>query len=255
VRRMVLIFLAVLLMTAVSWAQRTPMVPMLAVSEEQKLSGEKRIRYLLRQLDLTREQREYARGLIATILDEGDTPSLSLEQVYTLMAEQQQAEKDGDEERAEQARQQLRALGRGADREGEFFMNMETELTGEQKEVLGAARERLKRNPSGALRPVDVFRVIYRLDLTKERKAQMDLWHARFRTDLGKVRTLDDDQRFQLMNGLLERLRAELTPEQQASFDLSIRRLRPDLADRELLVRVPQTQPAAGGRSEEPDED
>jgi len=251
----VLIFLAALLITGVSRAQRTPTVPMAAVSEEQKLKGEPRIRYLLRQLDLTEEQREYARSLIATLLDESESPSLSLEQVYTLMAEAQQAEKDGDEERAEQVKQQLRALGRGADREGEFFMNMETELTDQQKEVLGAARERLKRNPSGALRPVDVFRAVYGLDLTKEQKAQIDLWHARFRGDLRKVRTLDDDQRFQLMNGLLERLRAELTPEQQARFDLSIRRLRPDLASRGLRARVPQTQPAAEEKSDKPSGD
>ncbi len=254
-RRIVLIFLAALLMTGASWAQRQPTVPMTAVGEEQKLKGERRIRYLLRQLDLTTEQREYARTLIATMLDEADNPPLSLEQVYTLMAEAQQAEKDGDDERAEQVKQQLRALGRGADREGEFFMNMETELTDEQKGVLRAARERLKRNPSGALRPVDVFRVVYQLDLTKEQKAQTDLWHARFREELRNVKTLDDDKRFQLMNGLLERLRAELTPEQQASFDLSVRRLRPDLANRSLRARVPQTQPAAEEEGEEAGED
>jgi hypothetical protein len=255
VQRIVLIFLAALLTTAVSPAQRKPTVPMAAVREEPKLKGERRIRYLLRQLDLTAEQREYARTLIATIVDEAENPPLSLEQVYTLMAEQQEAEKEGDEERVERVRQQLRALGRGADREGEFFMNMETELTDGQKETLHEARERLRRNPSGALRPVDVFRVVYAFDLSKEQKAHVDRWNARFRDDLRRIRTLDDDQRFQLMNGLLEALRAELTPEQQSRFDLSIRRLRPDLAGRSLVVRVPQTQPTAEEEDEEPEEE
>jgi hypothetical protein len=248
------VFLALLLIAEVSWAQRKPTVPMVAVSQDQKLVGEKRIRYLLRQLDLTEEQREYARGLIATILDESGNPPLSLEQVYTLMAEAQQAEKDGDTERMEQVKQQLRELGRGADRENEFFLNMETVLTDEQKEVLQAARQRLKRNPSGALRPVDVFRVAYRLDLTKEQRAQLDLWQARFREDLRKIKTLDDENRFQLMNGLLERLRAELTDQQQKSFDLAIRQLRPDLAVG-LLVRLPETQPAAEQEGEKPAEE
>jgi len=246
--------LATLLMTEASWAQRKPAVPMAAVSESKKLGGEKKIRYLLRQLELTKEQREYAHGLIATILDETANPPLSLEQVYTLMAEAQQAEKDEDEERAEQVKEQLRALGRGADRESEFFMNMETELTDEQRRVLQAARARLKRNPSGAVRPVDVFRVVRQLELTKEQQAQVDQWHRRFREDLRKVRSLDDEQRFQLLNGLVERLRAELTPEQRASFDLAIRRLRSDVTFR-LQVQVPDTQPAGEEEHEEPSGD
>ncbi|MFQ5807921.1 MAG: hypothetical protein ACE5I3_15865 [Phycisphaerae bacterium] len=250
-RRVAVMCLATLLMAEVAVGQRKPTVPMAAVSEGKKLAGEKKIRYLLRQLDLTPEQQEYARGLIATILDEKASPPLSLEQVYTLMAEQQQAEKDGDKERAEQVREQLRQLGRGANRESEFFMNMEPELTDKQKALLRAAGERLKRNPSGTLRPVDVFRVVRQLDLTKEQHARFAEFHQRLRADQRKVRTLDDEQRFQLMNELLERIRAELTPQQQARFDIGIRRLRPDLASR-LGVRVPQTQPATEGESGKP---
>ena len=231
-RRIALMSLTVLLVTEVAWAQRKPMVPMAAVSESGKLSGRTEVLYLLRQLDLTKEQREHARGLITTIIDTGAEQDFSLEQVYTLMAEMQQAEADGDEERKKEISRQLRELGQRPDNHEEFFMNMESVLTDEQRAKLAEARARVERNPSGALRPVDVFRAVQKLDLSDEQRENVRQLCGKLRQSLRGTQTLKDRQRFQLMNGLLGAIVSELTPEQEQQFRLSVAKLRPDLAYR-----------------------
>jgi hypothetical protein len=224
--------LAALLATEVAGAQRKPIVPMAALSEGGKLRGKTKVLYLLRQIDLTNEQREHARGLIATIIDSEAEQDFSLEQVYTLMAEMQEAEAAGDEKRKQQLTQQMRELGQTSDNHEEFFMNMESVLTDEQKARLAEARGRLERNPSGALRPVDVFRAVQALGLSDEQQEHIGQLRDKLRKALRQTQTLKDKQRFQLMNGLLEAIVSKLTPEQQEPFGLSIAKLRPDLAYR-----------------------
>ncbi len=242
-RRIVMMTLAALLVTEAAQAQRKPIVPMAVVSDSQKLRGKTKVLYLLRQLDLTKEQREHARGLIATILDTGAEHDFSLEQVYQLMAEVQEAKKEGDDERVRQLNQQLRELGKGSDNNEEFFMNMEDVLTDEQKVMLKAARERLERNPSGALRPIDVFRAVEKLNLSKEQQNYLNKLRDKLRQSLRGARTIKDKDRFQLMNGLLEAIVAKLTPEQQEQFGLSIAKLRSDLAYR-LRIMTPEMEEA-----------
>jgi hypothetical protein len=232
VRRIVLMSLMAFLVTEAAWAQRKPLVPMAAVSERTKLHGKTRVLYLLRQLDLTQEQREHARGLIATIVDTGAEQDISLEQVYTLMAEMQEAEAKGDEERKKEISRQLRELGRGPDEHEEFFMNMEQVLTAEQKVKLEQARARLERDPSGALRPVDILRAARELNLSEEQQRRVDEVRDKLRKALRKTQTLKDKERFQLVNGLLDAIVSELTPEQEQQFRLAVAKLRPDLAYR-----------------------
>ena len=171
-RRATVMLLAAWLMTETLLAQRVPSVPISAVSEEREMTCQTKVRYLLRQLDLTREQLRHARGLMATILDDDANPPLSIAQVRAMVAELEEAQGADDEQRVKQIEQELRELGQRYDREAEFVMNMESVLTEEQKVVLQQARERLKRNPSGALRPIDVFRVLNRLELSEEQRAR-----------------------------------------------------------------------------------
>jgi hypothetical protein len=244
--------LAALLVTQACWAQRQPSVPMLAISDTRKLTGANRIRYLLRQLDLDYQQRELARGLVASILDQSENQPFTIEQVTALMAEIQQKEADGDEEGKKQLEQQLRDLATGYDREDEFFMNMEPELTDEQKAKLQAARERLERNPSGALRPIDVVRAAQELDLTKEQQAQLIKTQKELRASLRQVKTLTDEKRFQLINGLLERIHQLLTDEQRPAFDVKVNRLRPDRVGVGLKARATTARPADDQQPKDP---
>ena len=84
-------------------------------------------------------------------------------------------------------------------------------------------------------------------------QASFDKLHKEFREHLRGVKSLNDEKRYQLMNGLLDRVKAELTPEQWPSLELSTRRLRPDLTG-QLLVRLPTTQPAAEKGTDRPAE-
>jgi hypothetical protein len=227
-----LTLLTVVLVSETAWAQRKPIVPMAAVSESGKLTGKRRVLYLLRQLDLTVEQRDHARGLIRTIIDTGAERDFTLEQVYALMAEMQEAEAANDEQRKQEISQQLRELGQPAAEHEEFFMNMESVLTDEQKALLVEARARLERNPSGALRPVDVLRAVQKLGLSAEQQEHVIKLRDKLRQALRGTRKLKDQQRFQLMNNLLDGIASQLTPEQHEQFELSIVRLRPDLAYR-----------------------
>lgn len=254
-RRTVVMSLAALLAAQACWAQKQPTIPMVAVSETKKLTGANRIQYLLRQIDLSYQQRELARGLIASILDQTENQPFTIEQVTALMAQIQQKEAEGDEEGKKQLEQQLRNLATGFDREDEFFMNMEPELTDEQKAKLQAARERLERNPSGALRPIDVVRAVQELKLTKEQEAQLVTIQKDLRASLRQVKTITDEKRFQLINGLIERIHQLLTDEQQAAFDLKINQLRPDRVGLGLRARVPTTQSADEATPDDPSED
>jgi Spy/CpxP family protein refolding chaperone len=237
--------LAATLIAEASWAQQKPLVPMSAVSTRGKLTGKNRVMYLLRQLDLTPPQRQRARALMDSILAGGNNPELSLDQVYDLMAQIQDAQAKDDKEREKQLEQQLRALGKGSDQgEEEFFMNMEPELTAEQKALLQAARQRLERNPSGALRPVDIFRLLSKLNCTKEQQAKFEELENRMRQALRETKTLKDKDRFQLMNGLLVSIRKELTPEQAEKFALGVNEFRPDLTFR-LRVKLDEASTGA----------
>lgn len=247
-QRPVVMFLAPLLATPMTLAQRAPTVPMTAVSGP-KLTQETKLRYLLRQLDLKVEQRRYARELIAQFYGEGGEAAFSIEEVQAVFRELQQATDQGDEERVKQLEAELREIGRGFDREADFFANMKSVLTDEQTAALREARARLERNPAGSLRPVDLWRAARRLKLTKEQRARLDEVHQAFREKMRGAKSLNDDVRFQMTNGLIELIKAELTPDQQSNFELSVRRLRPDLAWTELKPRVPQTRPASAGEA------
>ena len=250
VRRYVALFLAMALNGETALAQRKPSVPMTAVSSRGRLSGKTKVTYLLRQLDLDAAQRQRARALMEATLDTG-SDDLSLDRVYQLMAEIQQAEADGNAEQKEALESELRQLGKGSNRgEEEFFMNFEPELSEPQKVKLKEARQRLERIPSGALRPIDIFRLLPGLQPTAEQQKEFDEIKTDLRESLRKTKNLGEKERFQLMNGLLATIKKRLTPEQETRFELGVRQLRPDMAFR-LRVRLSD---APNGEGEDEDD-
>jgi hypothetical protein len=239
---MVIVLLTALLVGDVSWAQREPLIPMSAVRGGPRLTGQARITYLLRQLDLTKEQREYARTLLDSIKpSDMEGAEAAVEEVYQLVDKIAKAREAGDKELEDKLTEQIRQVGRKLQGDDEFFMNMELMLTDEQKKVLEAARERLKRNPRGLLRPVDVFRAAEALDLTnKQRQGLERMRHELMLTQRG-IREMKPENRFQLMNRLLQGVKSVLTNEQWKRFNVTIAKLRPDLLS-SLQVSVPDSQ-------------
>ncbi|GEM_PF-1597763 len=229
-----------------------PIVPMAAVSPSHKLTGEAKVRYLMRQLDLNLKQRRYARELIASIYNDDTNPRISLAEVHAIVAEIEKARAAGDKKREQELGQQLREMAQNADRDREFLTNMETVLTDQQKKLLKKAIARVKANPTGALRPLDVIRAARALDLSDAQKTKLDKIIHRLRDNLAHRRQVTDAVRYQTINGLLYSIKHMLTPEQEKAFDLAILRLRCDLLG-DLRARLPHkgphkaaSQPAGG---------
>ncbi len=227
-----------------------PFVSMAAISQKQKLLGDARMRYLLRQLDLDIKQRRYARELLDSIYNSGD-PGISLAEVHAIVAEIEKARAAGDKKREQELAQELRDLARRADRDREFLMNMETVLTEKQKELLKRAQERLKANPSGAIRPIDIFRAARELDLDQQQRAKLDDLARKMRAELRKRRQITDGVRYQMINSLIYSVRELLTPEQLDQFDLQILRLRSDLIG-DLRARLPKERRHGHGGKHKP---
>jgi len=226
-----------------------PVVPMAAVCPERKLTGEAKMRYLMRQLDLKLKQRQYARDLLASIYNNDANPRISLAQVHAIVAEIEKARAAGDKKREQELGQQLRELAQNADRDREFLENMDTVLTEPQKKLLKKATERLKANPTGAIRPLDAIRAARALDLSKDQQARLDKLVRNLRDDLGKRRQITNAVRYQLVNGLLYSIKHMLTPEQEKAFDLAILRMRCDLIG-DLRARLPHKKGARKSASQ-----
>jgi hypothetical protein len=187
---------------------------------------------VLRQVKLNDEQREFASELLATLFQNNEQPQLDLAKVHSIVAEIQKAKEDGDEKLADQLEQQLRDMARNTAGDDEFLMNMDTVLDDEQKAVMHAAYQRLERNPSGAIRPIDVIRATDDLDLTAEQRDAVEKAAGRLRNKMrsSRGRKLNDDWRFQTINAMIHSINEALTDEQQHVFKDRIRALRPDIA-------------------------
>ncbi len=229
-----------------------PEIPEAAIDERASLAGEKKVRYLLRQVDLTEEQATHARGLIDSILPRRARPAPpDPDEVRRTWAELEQAKETGDQEKVDALVKQLRQMGRETTGDSEFFMNMEPLLTDEQKHKLDQARARLERNPSGALRPVDLLRAARELDLTEQQQRQLLDAFLEARKHLGPNLRPSTELKLQMINFFAHEIRTFLTPEQLAKFEYRIRALRPDLLDRGLRVQLSETAPDAPPAEEE----
>ena len=229
-RRMAMAVLATVLLAGILNAQPVDeLITRQSIDDTKALTGVAKIRFLLQQIDLTAEQREYADGLLASLGDAQANQQLSLAQIRQLVAELQEAKADGDSEREKQIADEMRQTAKGYDPSEEFFMNMEGELTDVQRQRLEEARARLERNPSGAVRPIDAFRAARDLDLTKEQGGLLLDLQQKFRERMGKSRKLDIDRQHALFSKFLDDIFKLLTPEQQTAFRARITALRPDL--------------------------
>lgn len=223
-------------------------IPVAAIDERVRLPGAKKIGYLLRQLDLTEEQATHAQGLVDSIFAERSHPSPpDTNEVRRIWTELERAKEAGDQKRVDELTAQLQQISQNAAREAEFFVNMEPLLTEEQKNKLKEARARLERNPSGALRPVDLLRAACEFDLTKQQERQLLAAHLATRKQLGPILRPSRQLMLRMINSFADEIRALLTSDQVAKFEDRVRALRPDLIDQGLRVRATE-----GAASEAP---
>jgi len=243
-RRAVLLWIG-LSVCGVAAAQRLAPLPPAAVEPSGRLVQDYRVRYLLRQLELTPKQAEEARGLLEVHYSRVARPSLSgddVDRLRALMQAFEEAKARGDKDEMERVQAEIRLIGQNLDPEPEFWENLDPILTEPQKKALKDARERLKVNPTGAIRSEDILAILEKLDLRDEQKAKLADLRTQYTQSVAKASgERAAAERLEALNRLMTRAADLLTPEQLRTYRGTIRMMRPDLADRRL------GRPDAGG--------
>lgn len=229
--RCVTLFCGLLCLAPLAPAQ-SPTISVESVTTTTPLTKADRARYLCRQLELTPEQQKMAEGLIEVTWDANSDQPLDIEQVRTIWKDLNDAIEKGDKAKQAELEGQLRQLGQGVDLEPEFIRNLEPELSEPQKKRLAAARARLDRHPSGAIRPVDLFDLAESFELTAEQRTKINTIRENFRKEAAGAPMSDEGARVQALNLLVDYIKPELTPEQAERFLSLVHGLRPETADR-----------------------
>ena len=244
-RRLMLPGIALFGLAAPLLALAQPELTKAAINQKAKLLGPRKATYLMRQLDLTEQQAEHVQGLIDSILPADDNVPVDLDEVRRLYKELEAAMAAQDQAKVDELTKQMQQIGKDATDDAEFYEILASVLTGEQPAKLAAAQERLERNPSGALRPIDLIRTAWDLNATDEQRARLRTVQNEYRKILYPSLRPDDKLKLKLINFLHDETRAILTPEQRPPWDRRLRALRPDLIDQGLRVQVSEPVPSA----------
>lgn len=236
-RRSAFVLLAAIILSTTAWAQlKMASIPLDAVRTDKALAGREKARYLMRQLDLTEDQLVKTRNLVRTVFVAEEGPRYTLDQLQALMADVQAARDAGDEARVVELEDELRGLVDVKDEFPEFERDIRLVLTDEQKTQFDKDLDRLGRNPSGALRPIDVYRVLAGCKLERDQQLKVEAAFGDYRTMVYGVKSFQDVHRFQAMNALLDKIIQVLNDDQERRFRMAVLRLRPDFMARRLQL-------------------
>ncbi len=236
-RHLVLVIVAGATLGLPAGAADGPKLPPSAVGHKKPLMGERRVRYLLRQLDLSEQQAAEATKLLDSLF----SPDAKLgpfrdAKVRALWRALDEAKQQKSKKKVEQIMSQLRRMNSDTSPEDEFFKRFGPQLSEAQQERLAAARARLKSDKSGGVRPGDLLRIARSFDLDARQKAGLFAAFKETRKMLGPVLRPSAQLKTRMVNHMADRIRALLTPEQRKVFEYRIRVLRPDLIDEGLRV-------------------
>ena len=239
-RRITFVWLTALLLAVTSFAQAVRPTQMRPRRGEQvvPLRGEQRLRYLVRQLDLGPEDREFVEGLLEVYADQVRTQKTDqeqrgdlLERVRVLYAQMEEAEQAGNTQKADELREQMKVLGPGVLAERELLATLEANLSDDQKAALKQARQRLRRVPDGVLRPIDVLKAAQALELDPEQQRKLSKLLQEYRSYVsGIAGRLSGPTRELALERIVSDIRGILTPEQAERFNKQIEKLRPPAA-------------------------
>lgn len=214
---------------------RTIELPKESIAPTERLVDRGQARYLLRQVALTTEQAKAAKSLLDEFFSDEPQPALDLEQLRAAANAFEDAKKANDQEAIRAARTRLEQLAGGRDAQVRAYLSrVRRDFSDAQRKQLAAAQERLRRNPTGAVRPIDVFRVAQALELTGDQRRELLAARRSVRERVERMSTLEPAERVEIVNGLLARIAGMLDQAQRGAFAASVHRLRPDLAGEEL---------------------
>lgn len=196
------------------------------------LQGEAKLRYILKQLDLDKEQKEHAETLLAVyehdIQAERANAVNRIQEIRGILVEIQTAEKEGKKDEVERLKKSLENYRSGVVPERTFYEGLEAILKPEQKEVLTAVRARLQDNPDVQLTPADVAKVARDQKLNEEQTAKLTKLTEELRAKQQSTPAADAAAQAKLLEDFIKEVRGILTPEQAPAFDRQIEKMRPD---------------------------
>lgn len=203
--------------------QNLPATPPKAMTRGQ------RIRYIFKQLELTPEQRQQAEALLDSVTGGAGIEGLSVEKVREVWAAIQQAQAAGDQAAVDRYTEQLRQMGKqtagSIEDDQEFLTSLRSILTDDQKKTLDRVVGWLTRNPSGLMRPVDLFDICHELKLTDGQLKQLNQVEADCRRKANESQANDDKAREALATTISSAITAVLTPDQRTLFDARVKRM------------------------------
>lgn len=215
------------------------------------LEKEQRLRYIAQQLGLDADQQQHVEGLIELYKTRSNTVP-DLEQIRVVASEleaEKKKEGGGDPQRIAELTRRLQDFNPIAKAESEFYAELMSILTPEQKGRLEQAKSRLESNPDGSYRPIEVYRFVQRQKLSDEQKAKWRtvlLEHRDMFKDLTPA-AIDDEE--MALTSFITKTREILTPEQAKEFDDEVNRLRAKHAN---LRPVPIPPPAGQNQPTNP---
>lgn len=207
-------------------------IEMEAVKSAQPLAGERRIRFILQQMDLSDEQIRHA-GESMTMLNLNQTkPQLDetdLGRIMELVAEAQAAKDEGNDKRYKEIEEEIKNMRPGAKTYDDDFGDMIAgALTEAQRKRYDELVAELKRNPTGELRPLDLVRRARAQGLDAEQEKKLAEAVKGCREQVAAEARLRDGDRLEAINRLLAHVRSLLKPDQRKKFNAEILRLRRD---------------------------
>jgi hypothetical protein len=201
---------------------------------------EQKLRYIVRQLNLNEKQKQHAEGLFAILQSESNLgPEETKDRMELIMSTyhaMQDAEKAGDQARADELREELRNLAPGAAAERNFVNGLMPVLDEQQKEKFQTLLKKLDKVTDLSLKPIEVIRLARQQKLTPEQTEQIDKIQEEFRHSVAAGKAPDS----QALDKLISDVSAVLNPTQRAAFEQEISRRRVDEP-----AAAPSTQPAA----------
>ena len=219
--------------------QRPPVPRPGAQAHEAGPKGEKKLRWICKQLHLDDKQKQQAEALLATynaqLADAEKNREELLVRLQAKVAELQKAKEAGDKELEAKLQQELRAMAPGIKAENDFFEALSASLTEEQKAKLPEIRAKAETVGNISIRPIHVLRAARKQSLTPEQERGMEKLLDNFRASLQTDRDQTPDAATRKTEQLIQDVRALLTPEQAAKYDKDIDDMRDGAAPPERV--------------------
>ena len=208
-----------------------------------------KLRRICEQLDLTKEQRQHADGLLEVFAMEermgGEELIQRLEDIRVVMQDRDEAVAAGDTERAKILQKHLQELTPRAYAERNFVDGLMPALNEQQKARFQMLLERAKTLPDLSLKPIEVVRIARQQKLTAEQEEDLESLMAGFRK---AVANASKPQAKVRLAEFARDVRAILNPQQRQGFDEEIRTIDPELfrstVTSEARTPVTTTQPS-----------